>query len=44
VHYATDVAASKSIAYAMISLLINDPQFKKELNDAKAETRRVLGF
>jgi acid phosphatase (class A) len=44
VHYPTDMAGSKSIAGAMIRLLINDPQFKEELNEAKAETRRALGL
>jgi acid phosphatase (class A) len=44
VHYSTDVIASKSVAYAMIGIMRNDPQFGKELDAARAEVRRALGL
>lgn len=44
VHYPTDLAASRSTAYAMIGIMMNKPQFKKELEAAKAETRKALGL
>jgi len=44
VHYQTDVVASKSVAYAMIGIIANDPIFRKEFEAAKAETRHALGF
>jgi acid phosphatase (class A) len=44
VHYPTDVAASKLVAYAMMGIMMNDPQFKKELEAERAETRRALGL
>lgn len=44
VHYQSDVVASKYTAYAMISVMMNDPQFRKELEAAKVETRRALGL
>src|SRR5579863_10074074 len=31
VHYPADVVASKSVAYAMIAIMLNNPQFKKEM-------------
>jgi acid phosphatase (class A) len=44
VHYPSDVTASKQTAYAMIGIMMNKPQFKKELAAAKAETRKALGL
>lgn len=44
VHYATDPVASKLTAHAMIGIMMNKPQFQKELEDAKAETRKLLGY
>ena len=44
VHYASDEAASKATAYAMMGIMMNNPQFQKELQVAKAETRAALGF
>jgi len=44
VHYPTDLAASKSVAYAMIGIIANDPVFRKEFEAAKAETRRALDY
>jgi acid phosphatase (class A) len=43
-HYPADLAASKSVAYAMMGIMINNPQFKKELEAARAETRHALGL
>jgi acid phosphatase (class A) len=42
VHYASDTVASKAVAYAMIAIMMNNPQFKQELEAARAETRRTL--
>jgi acid phosphatase (class A) len=44
VHYPTDTLASKSVAYAMLGLMMNNPDFKKELAAAGAETRSALGL
>ena len=44
VHYATDEAASKVTAYAMMAIMMNHPQFKKELEAARTETRQALGL
>jgi acid phosphatase (class A) len=43
-HYPSDLAASKTVAYSMIGLMINHPQFRHEFEAAKAETRQALGF
>ncbi len=43
-HYSSDVIASKSVAYAMIGIIMNNPQFKMEFAAAKGETRRILGL
>jgi len=44
VHYASDEAASKAVAYSMMAIMMNHPQFKKELEAARAETRKALGL
>lgn len=44
VHYPGDVAASKSVAYAAVAVMVQNPQFKKELSAAKRETRHALGL
>lgn len=44
VHYASDLVASKGVAYAMIGLMMQHPQFKQELEAARTETRRALGL
>jgi acid phosphatase (class A) len=44
VHYASDTVASKLTAYAMMGTMVNNPQFKKELESARVETRQALGF
>jgi acid phosphatase (class A) len=43
-HYASDEAASKATAFAMMAIIMNNPQFKDELAAAKAETRRAVGL
>jgi acid phosphatase (class A) len=42
VHYPSDTQAAKMVAYAMLGLMMNNPEFQKELAAAKAETRRTL--
>jgi acid phosphatase (class A) len=44
VHYPSDAAASKSVAYAMMGIMVNNPRFRKELEAARAETRQALGL
>ena len=44
VHYASDEAASKVVAYSMMAIMMNHPRFKKELEAARAETRQALGL
>jgi acid phosphatase (class A) len=44
VHYPADGAASKSVAYAMMGIMMNNPRFRQELEAARAETRRALGL
>lgn len=43
-HFPSDPVASRLVAYAMIALMINNPDFKRELDAARAETRRALGL
>jgi acid phosphatase (class A) len=44
VHYRSDVEASKYVAYAMMGIMMNNLQFKRELAAAKSETRNILGL
>lgn len=44
VHYPADAAGAKLAAYAAMSIMMNNPQFRKELEAAKAETRKALGL
>jgi acid phosphatase (class A) len=44
VHYPSDIVASKQVAYAAIGIIMNNPQFTKELAAARAETRAALGL
>jgi acid phosphatase (class A) len=44
VHYASDTAAGKFVAYAMMSIMANHPQFQTELEAARAEVRHALGL
>ncbi|HEY4359570.1 MAG TPA: phosphatase PAP2 family protein [Bryobacteraceae bacterium] len=41
-HYASDEAASKTLAYAMMGVMMVNPQYKAELAAAKAETRAAF--
>ena len=43
-HFASDEAASKAAAYAMMAVMMNNSQFQQELAAAKAETRATLGY
>jgi len=43
-HYASDEAASRIVATAMIGIILNHPQFKEELAAAGTETRAALGL
>jgi hypothetical protein len=38
------VVAGKHVAYAAIGIIVNNPQFKKELAAARAETHAALGL
>ena len=44
VHYSGDTQASKLTAYAMMGIMMNNAEFKKELESARTETRRALGL
>jgi acid phosphatase (class A) len=44
VHFPSDVAASKTVAYAMMGVILNNPQFQEEFAAARAETRKALGL
>ena len=44
VHYASDVRASKLVAYAVHAAMDTNPQFQKELAAATAELRLALGL
>jgi acid phosphatase (class A) len=44
VHYRSDTEASKSLSYAMMALMMNNGQFRRELDAARAETRQALGL
>jgi acid phosphatase (class A) len=44
VHYPSDTAASKFVAYAMMGIMMNNPQFRRELEAARSETRQALGL
>jgi membrane-associated phospholipid phosphatase len=44
VHYPSDTAAGKLVAYSMMGIMMINPQFRKELEAAKAETRKALGL
>jgi acid phosphatase (class A) len=43
-HFPSDPVASRLVAYAMIALMINNPDYKRELEAARAETRHALGL
>ena len=44
VHYASDVEASRNIAYVMFGYMLANPRFQKELAAARVETRQHLGL
>ncbi len=44
VHFPADPVASKLVAYSMIGLMLANPDFRAELEAAKAETRKALGL
>jgi acid phosphatase (class A) len=44
VHYASDVEASRTAAYAMFGYMLANPRFQKELEAAKQETRSQLSL
>ena len=44
VHYPSDTAASKLVAYAIMGSIMKNPRFVAELASARTETRRVLGL
>lgn len=44
VHYTSDTQASKLAAYAMMGIMLNNSQFKAEIEAARTETRKTLGY
>ena len=44
VHTASDLEASRLIAYAVFGGMLEEPRFQKELAEARAETRKALGL
>jgi acid phosphatase (class A) len=42
VHYPSDGHASKLAAYSMMSIIVNNPQFKQELEAARVEVRNAI--
>jgi acid phosphatase (class A) len=44
VHYASDVEASRRVAYAIFGAMVASPEFQRDLAGAREETRRKLGL
>jgi acid phosphatase (class A) len=44
VHYPSDVAAGRDVAYAVFGYLMSQPRFQSDLAAARAETRKRLGL
>ncbi|MYN40376.1 hypothetical protein GTP55_13420 [Duganella sp. FT109W] len=44
VHYPSDIAASKLLAYTTHAVMETNPQYQAELAPARAELRRLLGL
>jgi acid phosphatase (class A) len=44
VHYASDIEASRRVAYAIFGSLVASPNFQRDLAAAREETRRKLGL
>jgi acid phosphatase (class A) len=42
VHYASDIEASRRVAYAIFGSLVASPNFQRDLAAAREETRRKL--
>jgi acid phosphatase (class A) len=44
VHTASDLEASRRIAYAVFGSMMQEPRFQQDLAAARAETRHALGL
>jgi acid phosphatase (class A) len=44
VHYASDIEASRRVAYAIFGSMVASPNFQRDLAAAREETRRKLGL
>jgi acid phosphatase (class A) len=44
VHYASDIEASRRVAYAIFGSMVASPDFQRDLAAARGETRRKLGL
>jgi acid phosphatase (class A) len=44
VHYASDIEASRRVAYAIFGAMADSPDFQRDLASAREETRRKLGL
>jgi acid phosphatase (class A) len=44
VHYASDIEASRRVAYAVFGSMVASPDFQRDLAAAREETRRKLGL
>ena len=44
VHYPSDLAASRSVAYAVFGYMMATPRFQVDLAAARTETRKKLGL
>ena len=44
VHTASDLEASRLVAYAMFGSMMQEPRFHQDLQAARAETRHALGL
>jgi acid phosphatase (class A) len=44
VHYPSDIAASREVAYVLFGYLMAQPRFQNDLAAARAETRKRLGL
>ncbi len=43
-HYRSDLEASKRLAYTIHAIMAQNPQYKQEMNEARAELRGFLGL
>jgi len=44
VHYPSDIAAARNVAYVLFGYMIATPRFQMDLAAARAETRKQLGL